>query len=42
VHNFAGQPGDGCVSLGAIILDAKGKLFGTTSGGGKNGGGHGF
>jgi uncharacterized repeat protein (TIGR03803 family) len=39
VHNFAGQPGDGCVSLGAIILDAKGKLFGTTSGGGKNGGG---
>jgi uncharacterized repeat protein (TIGR03803 family) len=35
VHDFAGAPSDGCIAMGTMILDAKGNLFGETSGGGK-------
>lgn len=37
VHNFAGPPNDGCVAEGTLIFDGAANLYGTTSGGGKNG-----
>ncbi len=37
LHDFAGPPTDGCAARGTLIVDAKGILYGTTSGGGKYG-----
>jgi uncharacterized repeat protein (TIGR03803 family) len=38
-HDFADGPNDGCTSQGTLIINAKGILYGTTSGGGKYGNG---
>jgi uncharacterized repeat protein (TIGR03803 family) len=35
IHDFAGQPNDGCTPIGGLIKDAKGNLYSTTNGGGK-------
>jgi uncharacterized repeat protein (TIGR03803 family) len=35
VHDFAGQPNDGCTPEGALIIDAEGNFYSTTNGGGK-------
>jgi uncharacterized repeat protein (TIGR03803 family) len=37
VHDFAGPPSDGCAAQGTLIFDGAANLYGTTSGGGKNG-----
>jgi uncharacterized repeat protein (TIGR03803 family) len=36
IHDFAGQPNDGCTPTGALIIDAEGNFYGTTNGGGKH------
>jgi uncharacterized repeat protein (TIGR03803 family) len=39
VHDFTGQPDDGCIAEGTLIIDKDGNFFGTTNIGGKNNGG---
>ncbi|HWY15306.1 MAG TPA: choice-of-anchor tandem repeat GloVer-containing protein [Rhizomicrobium sp.] len=36
VHDFAGPPTDGCSASAPLVMDANGKFYGTTSGGGKH------
>lgn len=39
LHDFTGQPEDGCTPLGTLIVDKDGNIFGTTDIGGKYNGG---
>ena len=39
IHTFVGPPTDGVEPNSSLLLDAKGNLYGTTSGGGTGGGG---
>ena len=39
VHTFLGDPGDGSEPNSSLLLDSKGNLYGTTSGGGTGAGG---
>jgi uncharacterized repeat protein (TIGR03803 family) len=39
LHNFNGPPTDGCTPLATILAASKGQLYGTTLGGGREGGG---
>ena len=36
LHNFAGAPADGAIPYAGVVLDSKGYMYGTTSGGGKH------
>jgi uncharacterized repeat protein (TIGR03803 family) len=39
LHSFTGSGGDGFIPLAGLIRDRRGNLYGTTAGGGANGGG---